>query len=212
MRACGKALTATLVVALWMAGTLRPMSADNGLPADAVWFQPILHPTSISYNSAFGLVAVPTRGGAVCLYRASDGYLINLIQAHTNRVNVVAFSPDGTRLATGSDDRTIKIWQITQNGLSAVLERTLTGHTAAVTKLSFDTAGTRLASGSDDETVRVWRLSDGTSVRILNPGQGAISAVALSPNGEQVVTGGRWYWCFFCEALRPVNRRDCLAG
>ena len=64
----------------------------------------------------------------------------------------VAFTPDGTRLASGSNDTTIRIWSV-ETGES-LLE--LRGHTSYVFDLVFSADGTRLFSASGDRTVRMW--------------------------------------------------------
>jgi WD40 repeat protein len=65
---------------------------------------------------------------------------------HADYVNSVAFSPDGTLLASGSDDKTIKLWRVSDGSLV----RTLTGHTYWVNSVAFSPDGTLLASGSSD--------------------------------------------------------------
>ena len=63
----------------------------------------------------------------------------------------VAFSPDGSRLASGSWDRTVRIWNVA----TGQAEQTLKGHSRLVNSVVFSPDGSRLASGSDDCTVRV---------------------------------------------------------
>jgi len=66
----------------------------------------------------------------------------------------VAFSPDGQTLASGSDDTTVRLWQVSDG----TLLRTLEGHTDTVLSVAFSPDGQTLASGSWDRTVRLWEL------------------------------------------------------
>ena len=68
--------------------------------------------------------------------------------------HIIAFSPDGRMLASRSDDRTVRLWRVS-NG---ALRRTLEGHTEPVWSVTFSPDGQTLASGSADKTVRLWRV------------------------------------------------------
>ena len=69
----------------------------------------------------------------------------------------VAFSPDGTRLASGADDNTVRLWDVATGKETARLE----GHGDWVRSVAFSPDGTRLASGADDNTVRLWDVASG---------------------------------------------------
>ena len=75
------------------------------------------------------------------------------IIGHTDWVTSVAFSPDGLTLASGSQDKTIMLWNVATGELKA----TLGGHTEPVKSVAFSPDGLTLASGSDDGTIKLWR-------------------------------------------------------
>jgi WD40 repeat protein len=89
--------------------------------------------------------------GDVKIWDLSTGGVLHL-RGHTDAVWGLASSPDGRRLATGSNDRTIKLWD-TRTGEEVF---TLRGHTGGVIRVAFSPDGRRIASGSWDRTVRVW--------------------------------------------------------
>src|SRR5262249_30746533 len=88
---------------------------------------------------------------------------IRTLKGHKGKVISVAFSPDGKRIATGSFDRTAKIWD-SETGKEIF---TLKGHTGAVTSVAFSPDGRRIATGSFDSTARVWDASTGQEALIL---------------------------------------------
>ena len=90
------------------------------------------------------------------LFGLPDGALARLgIGSNTASVLSVSFSPDGARLASGSGDDTVRLWEVATGQQQAVLE----GHTAHVSSVSFSPDGLTLASGSNDGTTLLWDMS-----------------------------------------------------
>ena len=89
--------------------------------------------------------------------------LERMLKGHKDWVNSVAISPDGTWLASGSADTTVKIWDIKTGECRATLE----GHTERVTSLAITPDGETLFSGSKDNTIRRWQVGSRKLATIL---------------------------------------------
>lgn len=76
------------------------------------------------------------------------------LQGHQRRVNALSLSSDGARIASGSSDKTVGIWDVASGKRLDVLK----GHDRLVNTVSFSPDGTQIASGSDDGTVRIWNV------------------------------------------------------
>ncbi len=99
----------------------------------------------------------------------------------------MAFSPDGTRIASASADSTVRVWDA---ATGQPVGDPLTGHTGTVQSVAFSPDGTRLASGGADQTVRLWDPATGQPVGDPLTGHtGAVSSVAFSPDGTRLASG-----------------------
>jgi WD40 repeat protein len=76
------------------------------------------------------------------------------MQGHTDGVLSAAFSPEGQKIVSASDDMTVRVWSVA----TGVCEQTMTGHTGDVFSARFSPEGRQIVSASDDNTVRVWEF------------------------------------------------------
>ncbi|KAK4656838.1 HNWD NOD-like receptor pc14 [Podospora pseudocomata] len=107
------------------------------------------------------------------------------LEGHGGWVQSVVFSPDGQRVASGSHDNTIKIWDTA----SGVCTQTLEGHGRWVQSVAFSPDGRRVASGSDDNTIKIWDTASGVCTQTLEGHGGRVQSVVFSPDGQRVASG-----------------------
>nr|GAT47712.1 predicted protein [Mycena chlorophos] len=109
------------------------------------------------------------------------------LRGHSETVTSVAFSPDGTHIASCSGDHTVRIWDA---ATGEALGSPLKGHGDWVTSVAFSPDETRIASGSYDCTVRIWDAATGEALGSPLEGHGAlVTSVAFSPDGTHIASG-----------------------
>ena len=107
------------------------------------------------------------------------------LTGHKNCVEAVAYSPDGTRLVSGSGDRTLRIWNSETGQLLSTLDR----HSNDVNSVAYSFDGSRIVSGSDDNTIIVWDAQSGEIV--CGPINGHEGGVCFSLDGKRILSGFR---------------------
>lgn len=103
-------------------------------------------------------------------------------------INVVGWSPDGTKMVAGLDDETVRIWDV----VTKQEIHKLVGHHFSVTTIAWSPDGSKVASGgSMDKTIRVWDANTGQILHTLEGHTGCVKHVSWSPNGMFLVSASR---------------------
>jgi WD40 repeat protein len=143
-------------------------------------------------RSADGTKWATAQANTVQVWDVATGKELLSFEGHDNLINCLAFSPDGKRLATGSEDTTIMLWDLATGKTQA----TLKGHRAYVNSLAFTPNGMILASGAGDNNpsnpvaseTKLWDPEAGKEQAPLKGHTGVVSCVAFSPDGRWLAT------------------------
>lgn len=131
------------------------------------------------------------------------------VSGHDKAINSIAFSPDGTRIVTASDDKTVRLW----DAKTAAPIRTFSGFPGAVNFAGFLERSNRIVTASDDGVVRLWDSDTGVQLVAFKGHPDSIKLAALSPDGSRVVTGSStlirlWRAPLRCQELIDAARKQ----
>ena len=110
-----------------------------------------------------------------------------VLRGHQGSVRGVAWSPDGERLVTVSEDRTARVWDVRRRETMMILR----GHEDEVRAVSWSPDGARIATASSDRTARIWDARSGQELLVLLGHRESVEAVAWSPDGRRLATASR---------------------
>ncbi len=122
--------------------------------------------------------------GEIKLWDVDTGNVTWTANGHAEAVTAIAFSPDGSRILSGSDDKTLKVWDASTGQEMLTLE----GHTKSIRDAAYSPNGSRIVSGSSDATLRIWDGTTGDPIAVLSRHEKEVTAVAYSPDGSRIAS------------------------
>ncbi|WP_439625012.1 protein kinase domain-containing protein [Gemmata sp.] len=173
---------------VWDTRTGSGLASLRDLPSAAVGVA--FHPDGRRVAVGTGLLRPPalgpdgTRPGLIVVWDTEAGVLERKLVGHGRPITGLAYSPDGTRLASASWDRTAVVWDAATGGRVA----TLAGHRDRVSGVAFAPGGSSLATAGGDGIVRVWDLKTGQVARAFRGHLRAANGVAYSPDGRRLAS------------------------
>jgi WD40 repeat protein/energy-coupling factor transporter ATP-binding protein EcfA2 len=129
-----------------------------------------------------GVLASAGADGKVGLWNAERHQQIDLLRGHVDEVNAVAFSPNGSRLASASDDWSVIVWDVPRR-----LRLVRLMHGASVRAVAFSPDGRYLVSGGEDQRVNLWDAASLKHLAVSEDMGGTISALRFSPSPSHLL-------------------------
>jgi len=128
-------------------------------------------------------------GRVAQVWGSSNWRMFAELSGHAGFVSSAAFTPDGERVVTVSQDGMARVWDVKESPLQNRLLATLVGHGKEVLSLAFSPDGQQVVTASNDGTARIWQLGEPGVLATLVGHVRAVSWAAFSPDGQRVVTG-----------------------
>ncbi|KAG0352695.1 hypothetical protein BGZ54_002621, partial [Gamsiella multidivaricata] len=175
-----------MTVQLWDVKTGSPVAilSDHTARVMSVVYSPSGHQiasgsedmTVLLWDVQAGTSVATLRGHAAC---------VEAVVGHTNRVTSLVYSPTGQQIASGSVDKTVRLWDVQTSAIDTIKD----GHTACVESVVYSPSGKQIASCSYDKTVRLWDAQTGALDAILSGHTDLVTRIMYSPSGQQVALG-----------------------
>ncbi len=143
--------------------------------------------TAVRFNPAGDQIATAGMDNAILIWANPPAAMpVKTLAGHTRWVRDLAYTPDGMRLVSVSDDRTVRVWNVTDGKVL----HTLTGHTDWIVALALRADGRYAATAGYDRTIRLWDLDQGKPVKEFSTKGQMVTDLAWSADGLTLITTG----------------------
>ena len=174
---------------LFRSGTLRIWNRTSTLEALVDLSQQV---TTLAISADGKLLAT---GGvindrpAIVVRDIATNKMLGTLLGHEAAITCLKFNSDGKRLASGSVDKTARVWNLADPKFPELV--CVTGHAASVTAVALNSDGTQILSGAADNTLKLWSVGESKELFNLSGHTGAIVAAAISPAGSEGRRAGK---------------------
>ena len=209
----GLDLSRLVLRGVWLQGVqMQDATLAGAALQDSVFTEPFDAIMAVATSKSGQYWAAGSRRGGVWVWEREQeaGQTLHLVwQAHSAAVLALAFSPDGRTLASGSDDSSVKLWDVASGTLLWA-----GWHTGSINGVAFAPDGRLLATGGGDTLVQLWDLQSGTNVQTLSGQGGTVYSLTWNPDGRLLASGcsDGSIWVWEPEMPEPDTRVRVLTG
>jgi WD40 repeat protein len=167
----------------WLSGEAIVYNLESKAQVAAVFPDDVIYSAVFTSNDELVTGGVDRR---ISVWNVTDGTLREQVNAHADSVHCLAVYPGERRIASASDDNTVRYWDLDQSTPSSRIADPES--LMSIADLAFSKDGTQLASASADKGIRLWNTEDGSLIKLLGRHRYVAHGVDFSPDGKKLVS------------------------